>query len=421
MAFSPKLETDILDSNNIFTVSKLNNQVARILNNDLVLSDIYVAGEISNYSPYKNGNTYFTLKDAGSELSCILFTRSYKGNMVADLGNGLKVILHGHINVYEIKGTYSLVVDDIKVQGEGDLAAAFQKLKNKLEKDGFFDKEYKRPLPKYPKTVGIVTAPGGAAVRDIISIAKKKNPYVQLILYPAIVQGDDALDSVINGIHALEDLGVDVMIVGRGGGSLEDLWTFNEEALAHVIFDSTVPIISAVGHETDYTIADMVADVRAETPTKGAELAVPDFAQIAERYNRIYEQLDDYIYSYIDDRGKRRLQYLSARLKAASPENKAVQKRLLLGTKEEALDRNFKLLIERKKNKLKMLSMQLQSLNPEKQFSDGICYVLDKDGNKIKDISGIKENDNVKIVLKGGEAGATIDDVTLRDLETKEE
>ena len=264
---------------NVYTVGQVNSYIKNMFQQDFMMSRIYVKGEVSNCKYHTSGHIYFTLKDASGALPAVLFAGNRKG-LGFTMKNGDNVIVLGSISVYERDGKYQLYAREILPDGEGLLYQRFQQLKKELEEMGMFAPEYKQPIPKYIRRLGIVTAPTGAAIRDIQNISGRRNPYVQAILYPALVQGDGAAQSIVNGIYALERLGVDVIIVGRGGGSMEDLWAFNEEIVARAIFECSVPIISAVGHETDTTIADYVADLRAPTPSAAAELAVYDIREL---------------------------------------------------------------------------------------------------------------------------------------------
>ena len=257
------------------TVSEVTNYIKRMLDNDFILSNLSVKGEISNLKYHGSGHIYFTLKDNNGKVNCVMF----KGNAVLldfELEEGMEVVIKGRASIYPATGNFQLYCDEIKKEGLGDLFIKFEKLKEKLSKAGYFDEAYKKPLPKYPEKIGIVTSPTGAAISDIINVSNRRSTLVDLVLYPAKVQGIDAYKEVINGINYFnKKKSVDIIIVGRGGGSIEELWNFNEEELAKAIFNSKIPIISAVGHEIDFTISDFVADVRAATPSQGAEIAVP--------------------------------------------------------------------------------------------------------------------------------------------------
>ena len=276
---------------NVYSVGQVNTYIKNMFAQDFMMQRISVKGEVSNCKYHSSGHIYFTLKDAVGTIGAIMFAGNRRG-LAFPMKEGDKVIVTGSIEVYERDGKYQLYAREIALDGAGNLYLKFEALKRELEEMGMFAPEYKKPIPKYIRRLGIVTAPTGAAVQDIRNIARRRNPYVQLILYPALVQGDGAVNSIINGIHALDALGVDVIIVGRGGGSIEDLWAFNEEEVARAIFECETPVISAVGHETDTTIADYVADMRAPTPSAAAELAVFDYQAALERQQRLQAQME---------------------------------------------------------------------------------------------------------------------------------
>jgi len=264
---------------NIYSVTQVNNYIKNMFTQDYLLQGLSVQGEVSNCKYHSSGHIYFTLKDSGGAVACIMFAGNRKGLSFV-LEEGQQVVVTGSVDVYSRDGRYQLYAREIKLAGMGRLFERFEALKRELQEMGMFAAEYKQPIPKYIRTLGVVTAPTGAAVRDIIQISMRRNPFVQIILYPALVQGDGAAESIVQGIRALERLNVDVMIVGRGGGSIEDLWAFNERIVAEAVFNCKVPVISAVGHETDTTIIDFVSDLRAPTPSAAAELAVYDVRQL---------------------------------------------------------------------------------------------------------------------------------------------
>lgn len=266
---------------NVYTVKQVNAYIKNMFTQDFMLNRIYIKGEVSNCKYHTSGHLYFSLKDESGTIACVMFAGQRSG-LSFRMQEGQQVIVLGSVSVYERDGRYQVYAKEIVLDGAGLLYEKFIKLKKELEEMGMFAPEYKKPIPKYVRTVGVVTAPTGAAVRDIINITRRRNPYVQILLYPALVQGDGASESVVRGIRALEEAKVDVMIVGRGGGSIEDLWTFNEENVARAVFECSVPVISAVGHETDTTIIDYVADLRAPTPSAAAELAICNYRELLE-------------------------------------------------------------------------------------------------------------------------------------------
>ena len=300
-----------------------------------MMNRIYVKGEVSNCKYHTSGHIYFTLKDASGALPAVLFAGNRKG-IGFTMKNGDNVIVLGSISVYERDGKYQLYAREILPDGEGLLYQRFQQLKKELEEMGMFAPEYKQPIPKYIRKLGIVTAPTGAAIRDIQNISGRRNPYVQAILYPALVQGDGAAQSIVNGIYALERLGVDVIIVGRGGGSMEDLWAFNEEIVARAIFECSVPIISAVGHETDTTIADYVADLRAPTPSAAAELAVYDIRELEGALLSFQLELNRAFNGKLE-RAEEQIRQYEGRLRLLSPQNQLNEKRQVVADLEDKL------------------------------------------------------------------------------------
>lgn len=317
------------------------------------------------------------------------------------------VVVGGTVDVYERDGKYQLYAKQITLDGAGILYEKFDRLKRELEEMGMFAQEYKQPIPKYIRTLGVVTAPTGAAVRDIINIATRRNPYIQIILYPAIVQGDQAVESIINGIHALEQLGVDVMIVGRGGGSIEDLWAFNEEAVAQAVFDCSIPVISAVGHETDTTIIDYVADLRAPTPSAAAELAVYDFGQFMERL-AIYQSTLRHALDVQLGRHKNRLENLTLRVKYLSPANQIQQKRTYCMDLEGKLDTRMNTILTWQKHRMALYAEKLKGLSPLDKLSQGYAYVENIDHQVINDVNQVKPDDMLQIYVKNGTIQASV-------------
>ena len=310
---------------NVYSVKQVNSYVKNMFSQDFMLNHIYVKGEVSNCKYHTSGHIYFSLKDESGTIACVMFASARSG-LSFRMQEGQNVIVLGSVSVYERDGKYQLYAKEIILDGAGALYERFEALKKELEEMGMFAAEYKQPIPRYVKSVGIVTAPTGAAVRDIINISKRRNPYVQLILYPALVQGEGAAASIVRGIRMMEQQNVDVIIVGRGGGSMEDLWAFNEEAVARAIFECTIPIISAVGHETDTLISDYVADLRAPTPSAAAELAVYELSSVqimCEEYKRrMYQQIRQRI-----DFSRRQTEQMAFRLKVAHPRQKLNEQR----------------------------------------------------------------------------------------------
>ena len=378
----------------------MNSYIRNMFSQDFMLRNIYVRGEVSNCKYHSSGHLYFTLKDEKGAIACVMFS-GYRRGLKFRLEEGQQVVAGGSVEVYERDGKYQLYAKEIFPDGAGYLYEKFERLKKELEERGLFAPEYKQPIPKYIHTLGVVTAPTGAAVQDIINITHRRNPYVQIILYPAIVQGDQAVLSIVNGIRALEQLGVDVMIVGRGGGSMEDLWAFNDEAVAQAVFDCTVPVISAVGHETDTTIIDFVADLRAPTPSAAAELAVYDVRQLLELFKTEKDGLDRRI-RVILNRESVRLKHAAQKLRFLSPANQIREKRMQAIRMEEGLHAAMKHVLETKKNRMCLYVEKLKGLSPLDKLSQGFSHVEDEAGRTVSDIGKVAPGDLLTIYMKNG-------------------
>jgi exodeoxyribonuclease VII large subunit len=340
------------------------------------------------------------MKDERSAIRCVMFASNRRG-LDFLMQDGMKIVVKGSVNVYDRDGSYQVYATSIEKEGLGDLYEEYEKLKKRLSEQGMFDSEYKRPIPKYVKTIGVVTAETGAAVRDIINVSKRRNPGVQIVLYPAIVQGEEAPASIIAGIRALEEYGVDVMIVGRGGGSIEDLWGFNDEMVAHAIFNCDVPVISAVGHETDYTIADFVSDLRAPTPSAAAELANTDMMAVLSDLEDKKITMNRLIKNNLE-RNRRNLLLLKERLNKLSPQNKINQYKLRLDHLRSGLDSAMEGIIKDYKHKLSLMSETLNGLSPLAKLQGGFSYVADAGGKNIKSIKSINKDDALKVYVSDG-------------------
>ena len=395
---------------NVYTVAQVNSYIKNMFTEDYMLKLIFVKGEVSNCKYHSSGHIYFTLKDEKGIIACVMFAGSRAG-LSFKLEEGQQVVVGGTIDVYERDGKYQLYARQITLDGAGLLYEKFDRLKRELEEMGMFAPEYKQKIPRYIKTLGVVTAPTGAAVRDIINIATRRNPYVQIILYPAIVQGEQAPASIVNGIRALERLGVDVMIVGRGGGSIEDLWAFNEEVVAKAVFDSQTPVISAVGHETDTTIIDFVADLRAPTPSAAAELAVYDFDLLMGKIE-VYESTLEHHMSRHLKTEKARLENHKLRLKYLSPENKLQQKRMYCMDLEDRLAVLMERNLTQNKHRMALLAQTLKGLSPLEKLSQGYAYVEDDKGQVLNDIKNAKPNKAMQVYVKNGIIHSKITGVT---------
>ncbi|MBD5501242.1 MAG: exodeoxyribonuclease VII large subunit [Lachnospiraceae bacterium] len=386
--------------NNVYTVGQVNSYIKNMFSQDFLLQSISVKGEVSNCKYHSSGHIYFTLKDMKGTISCVMFAGNRSG-LAFRMIEGMQVIVQGTVDVYERDGKYQLYARMIEQDGAGALYEKFERLKKELEELGMFAPEYKKPIPKYCRTIGVVTAPTGAAVRDIINVATRRNPYVQIILYPAIVQGEAASASIINGIRALEKEQVDVMIVGRGGGSIEDLWAFNEECVAQAVFDCSIPVISAVGHETDTTIIDYVADLRAPTPSAAAELAVYDVMLTLQQISDQQAALNRLIRNKIE-RSKIHLQAYQARVKANSPLGKVREKKTWLMNLEDKLSGAMNGQIASKRHRLEIYIEKLKGLSPLDKLNQGFSYVSDEDGRTVTDIDQVHIGDRLQIYVKNG-------------------
>ena len=387
---------------NVYTVAQVNGYIKNMFTQDFLLQSILVKGEVSNCKYHSSGHIYFTLKDGKGAIACVMFAGNRSG-LKFHMQEGQQVVVGGTIDVFERDGRYQLYAKSIT----GQLYERFEQLKRELAEQGLFAPEYKQPIPRFIRTLGVVTAPTGAAVRDIINIATRRNPYVQIILYPAIVQGEQAPASIVNGIRALERCKVDVMIVGRGGGSIEDLWAFNEEIVAQAIFDCSVPIISAVGHETDTTIADFVADLRAPTPSAGAELAVYDYSlmqtqldELALRYTRRMKQQ---IAS-----ARMRLSNDQIRLSHLSPAGQIREKRSYLVSLEEKLERQMQEKLRERRYQVSLYAEKLKGLSPLEKLSQGFSHVADAEGRTVTDVNRIQVGELVTIHVKNGRIVAQV-------------
>lgn len=376
---------------------------------DYLLQNLLVKGEVSNCKYHTSGHIYFTLKDPKGTISCVMFAGSRSG-LSFRLCEGQQVIVGGTVDVYERDGKYQLYAKQIVLDGNGLLYEKFEQLKRELQETGMFADEYKQPIPRYIKTLGVVTASTGAAVRDIIQVAGRRNPYVQIILYPAIVQGDAAVQSIVNGIRALEKTGVDVMIVGRGGGSIEDLWAFNEREVAEAVFNCSVPIISAVGHETDTTIIDFVSDLRAPTPSAAAELAVTDIREIFGELSAWQDELNRAMDRLIREK-RARAERLGLQLKASSPSGRLREKRMQALSAEERLQARMQRLLEMRRHQLALYIERLRGLSPLEKLNSGYSYVSDETGTNIRSVAQVKPGQALNIQVSDGRINAKVEQV----------
>ena len=392
----------------IYSVGQVNRYVRNMFTQDYILKKIYVKGEVSNCKYHQSGHIYFSLKDETGLLSCVMFAGQRRG-LAFRMKDGDRVVVGGAVDVYERDGRYQMYAREITLEGAGALYEKFLALKAELEEMGMFAPEYKQPIPRFIQKLGVVTAPSGAAVQDIRNISLRRNPYLQIILYPALVQGDGAADSIVQGIRMLDGAGVDTIIVGRGGGSIEDLWAFNEEKVARAIFECRTPIISAVGHETDFTIADFVADLRAPTPSAAAELVVDDFAQVMhildnyrERFRRDMRERIEY--------QKVRLEQYKLRLKYLSPESRLRDNRQILADYDDALRSAMKNKLQQYRHRLGIYLERYQGMSPLAKLNQGYSFVADQDGRGITSVEQVKPGDRVEISVTDGVIRAEVFD-----------
>lgn len=385
---------------NVYSVGQVNTYIKNMFTQDFMLNRISVRGEISNCKYHTSGHIYFSLKDTSGAIACVMFATQRRGLAFA-MKNGDKVVVTGSVNVYERDGKYQLYANKIQLEGSGILYERFLALKEELEEMGMFAPEYKQPIPKYIRRLGVVTAPTGAAIQDIRNITRRRNPYVEIILYPALVQGENAKESIVKGIQALEQLDVDVIIVGRGGGSIEDLWAFNEEVVARAIFNCSVPIISAVGHETDVTIADYVADLRAPTPSAAAELAVFDVQTLFEQLAGYEKRLEFVMNSQLMMQ-KQRLRHYQTKLMYLSPENKIREKRMHLLQTEEKLQNLMTAQITQKRHRLGLYIERMKGLSPLNKLNQGFSYVENVQNKAVTKVEQVTEGELLCIHVRDG-------------------
>lgn len=392
----------------VYSVGQVNRYVKNMFIQDYVLRKVYVKGEVSNCKYHTSGHIYFSLKDETGVLSCVMFAGQRRG-LAFRMRDGDRVVVGGAVDVYERDGRYQMYAKEITLEGAGALYERFLALKAELEEMGMFAPEYKQPIPRFIRRLGVVTAPTGAAVQDIRNISLRRNPYLQIILYPALVQGDGAADSIVKGIRMLDEAGVDTIIVGRGGGSIEDLWAFNEEKVARAIFECRTPIISAVGHEVDFTIADFVADLRAPTPSAAAELAVDDMAQVMYTLSSYQERFQRDMREEIEFQRVRLGQY-QMRLKYLSPESRLRERRQTLVDFEDTLRRAMDNKLQQYRHRLGIYLERYQGLSPLAKLNQGYSFVADTDGRGITSVSQVKPGDRVEISVTDGVIQAEVSD-----------
>ena len=385
---------------NVYTVKQVNSYIKNMFTQDFMLNRIYVKGEVSNCKYHTSGHIYFSLKDESGTIACVMFA-GQRGGLSFHMREGQQIIVLGSVNVYERTGSYQLYAQEIRLDGEGTLYEKYQMLKQELEEMGVFAPEYKKAIPRYAKRIGVVTAPTGAAVRDIMNISARRNPYVQLLLYPAQVQGEGAKESIVRGIRMLEAKNVDVIIVGRGGGSIEDLWAFNDECVARAIFDCQVPVISAVGHETDVTIADYVADLRAPTPSAAAELAVWDYRQLQGYLDECRLRMNRSMTGTIRIT-RLRLKELDVRLSYLHPRHKLQDQQQRLIELEEELRTLMRDRVKEARHRLAIQIEKLNGLSPVRKLNQGFAYVEEADGGVVKSIRQVEKGDELTVYVTDG-------------------
>lgn len=404
--------TQTRDNRNVMTVTQLNNCIKTLIDGTDFLANVYIKGEISNFTNhYKTGHFYFTLKDEGSLLKAVMF-RGSASKLPFVPENGMKVVVHGRISSFVRDGAYQLYADAMEPDGIGSLYFAFEQLKKKLEAEGLFAEARKKPLPKIPTRIGIITSPTGAAIRDMINILGRRFPFAKITLYPALVQGNDAPPQLIAGLNYFNAArSVDVILIGRGGGSIEDLWAFNDEALARTVAASAIPVISAVGHETDFTICDFVADRRAPTPSAAAELAVPETAELQRKISNIVGRMDLLLGRQITAH-RQTLRHLSTSRALTNPAAMLDERRMSLVYLGEKLDRAAEGVLQSRRFALAQTAAKLDALNPLAILTRGYSALFDEQGSVVASTAQIKPGDTLTLRLADGEAKATVTETT---------
>ena len=395
----------------IITVSELNEYLKMLFEYDEILRNIYIKGEISNFTNhYKTGHFYFSLKDAGGSVRAVMF-RSSASKLKFKPENGMRVVVGGRVSVFPRDGQYQVYVDVMEPDGVGALYMAYEQLRAKLEKEGLFAEERKKPLPRFPKRIGIVTSPTGAAIRDMLHITGRRFPSAEIVLYPALVQGADAAASIARGIRYFNTKkSVDLLIVGRGGGSLEDLWAFNEELLVRAVADSELPVISAVGHETDFTLCDFAADLRAPTPSAAAELAVPDTEELLSSLGHMNDRISLAMNRRLA-RGRDRLGLLSSSRMLKDPRAFIDDKRMALAMDEQALYTRMERILAAKRAEFQYKTAKMEALNPLAVVARGYSAVFDEKGILVKSVSQIAPGDGISFALTDGKVHARVEKI----------
>ncbi|MBQ4424377.1 MAG: exodeoxyribonuclease VII large subunit [Lachnospiraceae bacterium] len=389
-----------------YSVGEISRYIKNLVDGDFLLRSLWVEGEVSNLKYHPSGHIYLTLKDEKGTLKAVMFA-GYRKNLRFALQDGMRIIAGGSISVYEQGSSYQLYIRAVEPAGIGQLYQEYEARKKSLEEKGLFDVQYKKAIPRYALRIGVVTASTGAAIQDIVNITHRRNPYAQLVLYPALVQGENAAPSIVKGIETLDQMGLDVLIVGRGGGSLEDLWAFNEVSVAQAIFDASTPVISAVGHETDTTIADFVADLRAPTPSAAAEIACFDVREYLKQCGRCREELGKRFTARLE-RDKLRIKAQNDRLLRYHPVNRIHTGRLRLA----ALEEKARMIMERKlqaeKERLARSAAQLESLSPLARLSGGYVFAEDSEGRALRSVGQVRAGDRIRLHVIDGRIRAEV-------------
>ena len=394
----------------IYSVSQISSYLEALFSTDEVLQDLWVKGEVSNYYKANSGHMYFTIKDEEAQLKTVMFRYKSKG-IDFELEDGMEIAVHGYINIYKVRGEYQLYADEIIPEGKGSLYEAFEKLKKKLKEEGLFKEEIKQKIPMIPKKIGIVTSPTGAAIRDMLSVVDRRFKNVSILIVPSLVQGDKAADQIVEGIEYLNSRDdIDLIIVSRGGGSIEDLWPFNEEKVARAIFSSQIPVISGVGHETDFTIADFVADLRAPTPSAAAELAIGNREEIANHLDNLSSRLLHNQKARLKN-AKERLSSLSSRRIFRKPSELFINKMQRLDEISRELKWSMEKVLNKRQEKFKILSSKMDTLSPLKTIKRGYSITYDEQGKPITDIKDVQKGQSVQTNIINGSFISTVENI----------
>lgn len=385
----------------IYTVLQINKYIRNMFENDYLLRDVQIQGELSNVKYHSSGHIYFKLKDDGSAIDCVMFRNARLHGLDFEMQDGQSVIIKGNVSAYERDGKYQIYAQNILLDGRGYLYEAYEQLKQKLYEEGMFEFEHKKEIPKFSNKIGIVTASTGAAVRDIQNVARRRNPYVQLYLYPAIVQGEKAAQTIVKGIQTLDQMNLDVIIIGRGGGSIEDLWPFNEEIVARAIYEANTPIISGTGHETDTTIADYVADLRAPTPSAACELAVYDLMSVLKQVEQYEARLSQHMASRYA-RMKQYQEMLEAKLERVSPRARLGAHLLYCDALEERIKNVLQHKMQRNLHRYELLLAKLHGLSPTAKLVGGYGYLERENGEAVRSVSDLAKGDTFQATVSDG-------------------